>query len=330
MTKSNAADGYYVAGELTMLIFNYLHNCHVEAPTVHQRLMSFGRESQMPISTWWDTLEDLHAINPDPYLGFHIGQHVQLLHSGVLGYLIAQNETLGDSLSCFQRFQTLLHNYGPVHVHRTGTQIDVNWDYQGKTSTLLSDQVFVSSLLSIVRSITGNHSASATEIRFQQAAPVTSKTPMACPIVYHADTLGISFPAQALNLPIMTADPFLLGVMSRQAQALKSQWPDQFLQAVENRILYALSSGMPSAEAVAAELNMSRRSLHRRLAHHGVNFHDTLRQTRMKLADLYLKEPQLSLTEIAFLLGYSEQSAFNRAFRQWRGSTPERYKRMLG
>jgi len=283
----------------------------------------------MPIRTWWQVLAELNTINTSPYLGFAIGEHVQLSHSGALGYLIAQNETLGDALSCFQRFQILLHNYGPVHVDQKGNQLTISWDYQGKKSTLLSDQVFVSSMMSMVRNITGNASILASSIRFQQAQPAEAPAPIACAIEYRADAVGISFPAFALDHPIRTTDPFLLGVLGRQAEALQSKRQGHFLQAMESRILAALSSGQPSAESIAMDLHMSRRSLHRKLKEHGVNFHEVLRRTRIRLADLYLSESDLSLSEVAFLLGYSEQSAFNRAFRQWHGTPPAIYRKNL-
>ena len=312
-----------------MLVYSYLDASGVQAPTVRRRLLPFGRGSQMPMTIWWQVLDELNSIAPAPYLGFEIGQHVQLSHSGVLGYLIAQNETLGDSLSCFQRFQALLHNYGPVLIDQDQGQVHITWDYQGKTSTLLSDQVFVSSLITIVRAITGSPSIVANQICFQQDDPQALHPPMACSVSYKARDLSFSFPAQALQLPIRTTDPFLVGVMGRQAQALRSRRGDHFLQTVESRILAALSSGQPSAELIADELHMSRRNLHRKLKQHGVNFHHVLRQTRIKLAELYLQEADLHLAEVAFLLGYSEQSAFNRAFRLWHGVTPAVYKQAL-
>ncbi|MDX1694660.1 MAG: helix-turn-helix transcriptional regulator, partial [Ketobacteraceae bacterium] len=79
----------------------------------------------------------------------------------------------------------------------------------------------------------------------------------------------------------------------------------------------------------ARRVNMSTRTLHRRLEARGLNFQMLLGKTRRQLAQHYLSDTGLSLSEVAFLLGYSEQSAFNRAFRQWFGATPKGYRDKL-
>jgi AraC-like DNA-binding protein len=72
---------------------------------------------------------------------------------------------------------------------------------------------------------------------------------------------------------------------------------------------------------------MSPRSLQRRLAEHGHSFQALLGQTRQQLAEAYLRDDSVELAEVALLLGYSEQSAFNRAFRQWTGQAPLQWRR---
>ena len=74
---------------------------------------------------------------------------------------------------------------------------------------------------------------------------------------------------------------------------------------------------------------MHKRTLQRRLANEGVSYEQLLGEVRLKLLREYLMEPNLKLSQIAGLLGYSEQSAFNRACRQWLGTTPRAYRRQL-
>lgn len=321
----------YVAGELSLLIISYLDLQQLTAPSIRRRLQGFSRGSQMPIKLWWQILDDLHALNPDPNLGFEIGSHIQLFHSGVLGYLIAQNETVGDGLICFQRFQSLLHNYGPMNVRHDNERVHVDWDYQQKQSTLISDQLFVASLITVLSSITGTADVTVTELRFQQAAPKPNEAYSGlfnCQTVFGSPQMGMSFPKALLTLPIKTTDPILLEVINRQTHALiqhRSRHND-FLALVESSIVAALGSGESSAEVTAARLNISRRTLHRRLQNQGSNYHELLRDTRLKLAKMYLLQPFLSATDVAFLLGFSEQSAFCRAFKQWTGITPMQFR----
>jgi AraC-like DNA-binding protein len=91
---------------------------------------------------------------------------------------------------------------------------------------------------------------------------------------------------------------------------------------VKTLIIGYLPSGATSAEAVASDLYMSTRTLHRRLSDARTSFSETLDAVRRELAEQYISDPTRSLTEISFLLGFSEQSAFSRAFRRWTGQPP--------
>ena len=91
---------------------------------------------------------------------------------------------------------------------------------------------------------------------------------------------------------------------------------------VKTAIIEHLPSGAPSAETVAKDLYMSARTLHRRLSDLKTSFSDMLEAVRRELAEHYITDPTRSLSEISFLLGFSEQSAFPRAFRRWTGRPP--------
>ena len=97
--------------------------------------------------------------------------------------------------------------------------------------------------------------------------------------------------------------------------------------ATKDAIARALSEGLPRMADVARGLGLSARSLHRRLAEHGLTFQTLTEDTRRELAEGMLTQEQYSLSEIAFLTGFSEQSAFTRAFKRWTGQTPASYRR---
>jgi len=91
---------------------------------------------------------------------------------------------------------------------------------------------------------------------------------------------------------------------------------------VKVAITERLPSGTPSADAVAKDLFMSARTLNRRLSEAHTSFSETLEAVRRQLAEHYIIDPALTLSEISFLLGFSEQSAFSRAYRRWTGQSP--------
>ena len=101
------------------------------------------------------------------------------------------------------------------------------------------------------------------------------------------------------------------------------------IDQVEEKVIGMLPGGLPKAEVVALALNISRRTLHRRLAEDGVNFQTCLEHVRKKLARAYLEksiqQTEVSLKEIAYLLGFSEPSSFYRAFKRWYGKPPGKF-----
>jgi AraC-like DNA-binding protein len=121
------------------------------------------------------------------------------------------------------------------------------------------------------------------------------------------------------------------GLFEQQAQAMLARHPrpDAFLEQLQRQMMSALQEGEPSAATLAGRMNCSLRTFYRQLADHGLRYRALLGDVRFKLARMYLADPRLSLAEVALLLGYSEQSAFSRAFRTWSGSTPQDYRRHL-
>jgi AraC-like DNA-binding protein len=103
---------------------------------------------------------------------------------------------------------------------------------------------------------------------------------------------------------------------------LRTLEQSDIVSRVKTAIIERLPSGAPGAETVANDLHMSARTLHRRLSEAQTSFSETLETVRRELAEQYITDPTRSLSEIGFLLGFSEQSAFSRAFRRWTGQPP--------
>ena len=147
---------------------------------------------------------------------------------------------------------------------------------------------------------------------------------------WKAGEAALVIPRSALELPLVKADPHLAAYFEAQAEALvrKGQMETALpLSAqVRRRIIEALPSGPPALPAVARALGQSPRSLRRHLAGEGTSFHQLVEQIRSELARQHLEDPGLTVSEIAFLVGFSELSPFLRAFRRWTGVTPGEYR----
>jgi AraC-like DNA-binding protein len=142
---------------------------------------------------------------------------------------------------------------------------------------------------------------------------------------------GFIFDAAHLDTVLPTADPSLHQVLRDHAERLLAQLApsDSLVERVRQHLLDSLQGGPLSANAVAERLGLSRRTLARRLLQRDTSFTALLEQVRHKAAAHYLEFSDHSLDDIAFLLGFSESSAFVRAFKRWQGVTPMAYRSRL-
>jgi AraC-like DNA-binding protein len=140
---------------------------------------------------------------------------------------------------------------------------------------------------------------------------------------------GFSVPRSYLERPLPTGNAKLHSVLLRHAEQLLEALPraQSFTEQVRDLLIKALPEGRGGAEQVADALDMSRRTLTRRLEQEQTTFKDLLDELRRSLATHYLKHSELGISEIAFLLGFGHGAAFNRAFRRWFAQTPLEYRR---
>jgi AraC-like DNA-binding protein len=144
-----------------------------------------------------------------------------------------------------------------------------------------------------------------------------------------ASSNAIAFSARVLEQPVAHANKLLFRLLSGYLDRVKAAARTTIVQRVEDYVRGSLPSGTCSVEHCARKLGISERSLQLHMGEYGLRFSDVLQQQRIKLAKSYLAQDELSLDEVAYLLGYAEQSSFGRAFRRWIGVTPQSYRARL-
>jgi AraC-like DNA-binding protein len=145
---------------------------------------------------------------------------------------------------------------------------------------------------------------------------------LGCPVHFEQTWCGIEIPTYVLQQRIDNADPEArrIAIKYLEATCLPSTAP--LSDRVAERARQLLPVGHCSVDAIADQLDMHPRTLQRRLATEGVSCQDVIDRERRTLATRYLAEPRLHLSQVAGLLGYTEQSALNRSCRRWFGKTP--------
>jgi AraC-like DNA-binding protein len=151
------------------------------------------------------------------------------------------------------------------------------------------------------------------------------------PVMVYQPRFALVLDAAHLAIPVVNADARLLGLLRRYADGLLAERArnDDLLTRAERWILENLHTGRVGAMQVARGLGMSDRTLARRLAEHGTTPALLVERLRQQLASRYLAERDFPLGQITYLLGYSDLSAFSRAFRRWTGHPPSEWRAEL-
>jgi AraC-like DNA-binding protein len=188
--------------------------------------------------------------------------------------------------------------------------------------------------LSTLRIMAGSH-WTPQEIQFAHAAPHRTSEHVrifTAPVLFGCATNAFVIEREFLERQVPAADQRLYGILKRYLDGILSEMPreDGFLTSIRKAIAETMRDGDPKLARVAKKLAASPRTLQRKLKEYGMEFKKLTEDTRRTFALNYLRDPKHTLTEIAFLLGYSDVSAFNRAFKRWTATTPLDYRRKTG
>lgn len=271
----------------------------------------------------------------DLHVGLQLGRHVQPKSYEVLGYALMSRSTLQQAIEQLIRFDALIWDVGGTRFYHDGeyavlelNPVYVPWVPAQAFELAISGQV------AFGRWITGFQGAPA-RICFRHGCRgerAVYEAVFGCEVEFNATRNAVLFPLEYLQLPLRYADPALANIMIGTGQRLLSHYREETNIANEARALICelLPLGEQQLEKVAQRLAMTPHQLSRRLQQAGYRYPDLVEEVRQDLARHYLlADDALALTDIAFLLGFSEQSAFTRAFKRWTGQAPAHYRRQL-
>jgi AraC-like DNA-binding protein len=283
---------------------------------------------RLSVATQIQSLNVLAEALNDRLLGFHLGRDMDLRRTGFLYYVAASSDVLGHALQELARCATTL-NEGVRLEADLGETLRVGFAYAGvsRRSDRHQIEAWITAIVRCCREISGRDlaplGARIMHQRIAESAKIDSF--LGCSVEFGADRDEISLPGEAAKLPVVNADRFLNKLVIGYCEEVVSRRKARsgVIQAdVENAIAALLPHGETRIENVAQKLRVSPRTLRRKLAAEGVTFAGILEDLRFALAKYYLAEQDLSISRIAWLLGYTEVSAFSHAFRRWTGRTP--------
>lgn len=270
----------------------------------------------------------------DPLLGLHLGQHIQPHQLGALGYVMLACENLGAALTRIQRYHRLLHDVNPIEYQLTARHLELRWGVAHGKPGALFDEAGITGIVQFGRELCGKREP-LLEVDFVNPPPPSLRPYtdyFGCRVRFAQPVTRLVLPLHMLAQPLRQPDPTLLKLMESQVDAAMAQLPQagDLAETTRRMVAHLAPQGMPELEQVAQELRLSPRVFYRRLAEQGLNFRDLREAALRQVAEMHLRDERLTLADVGALLGYSEQSAFSRAFKRWTGQSPLQWRRQSG
>ena len=296
-------------------------------------LWAMDPDERLPISVALELLRGGIVISGDDNIGLKAAAEVERGDYGVLEYVARSAPTLGAATEVLGRYLALVSDAvrftlevkdGRAQVRLESTVVlpRPNADFQS------------AAFFWATRLVMGDDAPQhPIEVWFEHAQPEDmseyERAFLGNKVLFGMPWNGFVFDAALLERPMPGADDKLHVLIRKHADALLAELPraQSFTQRVRELLLKELEGGNPSAVRIASALHMSGRTLTRRLEDEGTTFKDLLDDLRKSLSLRYVGSTDLGLSEIAFLLGFSQSAAFHRAFKRWTAQTPLEYRR---
>ena len=273
------------------------------------------------------------AVTQCEHFGLLIGEAADPSHLGIAGYLIRAAQDVGTALQNLLEYLDL-HDRGGVptlRISSDSTRLGYAIHQSGAEAI---DQIYdlsIAMACNIMRAVCGNGWAPS-KVLLSRHRP-DNETPYRhffhAPLHFEAKESAVVFSTHWLSHPVPTSDPLLFGYLSEKAQELHAQLHVDLAGEMQPLLHQCLKNQQCCAATVAKQLGIHERTLNRRLHAEGTSFRQELEHARKTLSQQLLSATDASMTEIALSLGYSDASAFSRAFKRWSGTTPAKWRDSL-
>lgn len=322
-----------VPAAFTLLLFEYLEARGEDAEAVlgmPRPPADPNQELRVDVGHWEQMLIRAGEHLGDRLIGLHLGEMVSARHLGLVGHLLWACEDFGVVLQRLERYQRLIFDAIPMARRERPDAIEMVWDIsEFRTGPLVGETgfaVMVQFCRSVMVGTADPHSVDFAHPPPPDIGPFEQF--FRCPVKFNCPHPIIRVDHALLRRPLKRADPALERVLEQHAEQLLARLPghEEIVTRLRRTVAARLRDGEPDIGTVSRALRCTPRTLQRRLKGAGTSFRKELNLVRNELALSYLRDPALQITDVAMLLGYSEHSAFTRAFRRQNGTTPQRLR----
>jgi len=304
---------------------------------IPEKLYRPGDETSKPDRIHFDEYDAIQAqaaaLVQDPALGLRVGRYLQPSHLGALGFAWLSSSTLRTALHRARRFRRMFHEAVELCLDEEPSSIRVHYrmSRQPTRARIVADAQLAGNL-ALCRANFGAELVplEVTLRREQPADPTPWNEYFGVGVRFGQPLNSLVISARDADRPLTGSNPEMVrlheDIIQRHLLRLDR---DNILNRARLEIMERLPSGRVVESEVAGALNVSKRTMQRKFREQDETFRSLLVQVRKDLARRYLENPSFSITEIAFLLGYTDTSAFSRAFREWFGRSPSQLRSQL-
>jgi AraC-like DNA-binding protein len=271
----------------------------------------------------------------DVLLGLHLAESAEPREVGLLFYAASAAETVRDALELLARYYRAVNDGILLRIVSKGTKVKVEVDFarlrrhQARQITEFGVALTIRALREMAGTRICPTHVMWTHSRNAELKSVESF--FGCDCTFGAAEDCIEFDTSALDVALVSNDPHLLETLKPfcdEASTSRATTPGSFRDLVEHEITRSLPQRRASIREVARRLAVSERTLARRLTSEQTTFATVVDDVRHSLALQYIREPGMTLSETAWLLGYAETTSFNHAFKRWTGHTPTSHRKI--
>lgn len=278
-------------------------------------------------------IKSAESLTKDRYIGLHQGQQLSKGFSNILGYVLMNCSDLNECWTKYCRYEKLIDSTstsGFNLLENKASFSNITLDPSLKDNIQFSD-FKLSGMLSYIKLLCGKN-IQLIEVHFTHSKPKNIceyEQVFQSNILFEKSSNALIFNSNLLSMPILEPNKSLLHLFEKNANnAIEELSANAYYTTKVTKLINEelLKSNLISIDSIAKKLSLSVRSLQLYLHKENTSYAELLKDTRKNTAINYLANPNIPIAEIAYLLGFSEVSAFHRAFKNWTGLTPAKFR----
>lgn len=335
--STNAFEGYAVSIGYVRVLFDYMSQRgfppeQICAPSRMNEFRAANANARCPLNEWHDLMGAAEVLMGDAHLALTLAEHIKPWHTGLVGFMAMTSSTLRDVGTVLSRYHHFLNDVESVEAGIEGSRFVLAVPQLTSLNSQRISLITIGSWAWHARWLTGrNDLVFDAEFAFPRPGQIEMfERVFGGSVRFGQAHSALKGALHYLDLCVIQQEPTINRILEQQAMRQKDELAESagsFLAKLERLLNQHLGNSEVSLSALAAEMQISPRTLQNRLEDTGLSFRAVVERVRKHQAINYLNDSRLSLIQIALMLGFANQTSFHHAFKRWTGQSPGEFRR---